>query len=401
MQQPDTDRGRDCPQRPLVPQLPRTYVVRAPAGQTGTHHQRGRDRHRRYGEEHDPPVGVLDDQAGDRGTDEGRYDPAGRERGEDPRAEAGRVQLTHDDVQRDREQTGAEALDDAARDEDLHRRRQARRSSRPARNHAVPCQSGRVGPLRSLQVPETTIATTPEASGPPNASAYSGRPSSACATVGIAVATARDSNATRVISATIPTVRARYCGARTPALVCSGPAAATCGHAERPSPLKCTLSQPHFRETAARIRARIGGPAWVAAARSHPAVGGEEHDAGAGHAGAGEQGDRVALVATADQPAERTDRQEQVVEALVERPRPSSLDLGVLRPGTADRCSASGTAGFPWRTRPHGTHQRRQRRSARSCSCGERTATPANPSRRRALGWSGTPRRRCPHRSTA
>ena len=68
----------------------------------------------------------------------------------------------------------------------------------------MPCQSGRVGPLRSDQVPETTIATTPDASGPPNASAYSESPSRDCATVGIAVVTARASNATSVISATIP-----------------------------------------------------------------------------------------------------------------------------------------------------------------------------------------------------
>jgi hypothetical protein len=46
--------------------------------------------------------------------------------------------------------------------------------------------------------------TTPEASGPPNANAYQDNPSSACATVGIAVVTARDSKATKVISATIP-----------------------------------------------------------------------------------------------------------------------------------------------------------------------------------------------------
>ena len=107
---------------------------------------------------------------------------------------------------------------------------------RPARNHAVPCQSGRVGPFRSLQVPETTIATTPEASGPPNASAYRLSPSSACATVGIAVVTARDSNATRVISATIPTVSARYFGASTPP-ESSGPVGlgfGSGGHAENP-----------------------------------------------------------------------------------------------------------------------------------------------------------------------
>ncbi|GAB3854127.1 hypothetical protein GCM10029963_46610 [Micromonospora andamanensis] len=62
-------------------------------------------------------------------------------------------------------------------------------------------------------MPESTIATTPAAKGPPNAIPYSARPSSARATVGMAVPTANASNASNETSATLPTVIARSRGA--------------------------------------------------------------------------------------------------------------------------------------------------------------------------------------------
>ena len=65
---------------------------------------------------------------------------------------------------------------------------------------------GGAGPRRSAQRPHATMPTTDEASVPPKASAYSGNPSSACATVGIAVATASASNAYSATSTTAPIV---------------------------------------------------------------------------------------------------------------------------------------------------------------------------------------------------
>lgn len=56
------------------------------------------------------------------------------------------------------------------------------------------------------------MATTPAANGPPKASAYSPNPSRLRATVGIAVPTARASNASSETRATLPTVIARRRG---------------------------------------------------------------------------------------------------------------------------------------------------------------------------------------------
>ncbi len=65
------------------------------------------------------------------------------------------------------------------------------------------------GPARSLQRPAAVIPITLVASVPPNANAYSGRPFNSRATVGMAAATANDSNALSDTSATMPSVAAR------------------------------------------------------------------------------------------------------------------------------------------------------------------------------------------------
>lgn len=107
-----------------------------------------------------------------------------------------------------------------------------------------------------------------EASGPPKANAYQNNPSRACATVGIAVVTARDSKATKVISATIPTVNARYGGDSTPGRVVWSDSAVvmprTLGHQAH---LKST-QRASGQRTAASSSARIGGTACSAAARA-------------------------------------------------------------------------------------------------------------------------------------
>ena len=66
-------------------------------------------------------------------------------------------------------------------------------------------------------MPETTMASTPVANGPPNAIPYSASPSRLRATVGIAVPTASASKASNEINATLPTVIARSRGANSPA----------------------------------------------------------------------------------------------------------------------------------------------------------------------------------------
>ncbi|CCH22135.1 hypothetical protein MILUP08_40015 [Micromonospora lupini str. Lupac 08] len=66
-------------------------------------------------------------------------------------------------------------------------------------------------------MPETTMASTPAANGPPNAMPYSANPSRLRATVGMAVPTAKASNASSDTSATLPTVIARSRGTNSPA----------------------------------------------------------------------------------------------------------------------------------------------------------------------------------------
>ena len=58
-------------------------------------------------------------------------------------------------------------------------------------NEITPVQIGACGPVASFHRPPPTIATTPAASEPLNASAYSSSPCSVFATTGMAVATAR------------------------------------------------------------------------------------------------------------------------------------------------------------------------------------------------------------------
>ncbi len=72
-----------------------------------------------------------------------------------------------------------------------------------------PSHNGRAGPSRSLQRPASVMPITLVASVPPNASAYRRRPSSSCATVGMAAATASASKACSDTSATMPMVVAR------------------------------------------------------------------------------------------------------------------------------------------------------------------------------------------------
>jgi hypothetical protein len=79
---------------------------------------------------------------------------------------------------------------------------------------ANPDHSGAAGPRRSFHWPPTTMPTTLVARVTPNASAYSGRPSSARATVGIAAATAMDSKATSATRDTMPSVVVRCGGAK-------------------------------------------------------------------------------------------------------------------------------------------------------------------------------------------
>ncbi|MCW0461402.1 hypothetical protein NB717_002470 [Xanthomonas sacchari] len=82
-------------------------------------------------------------------------------------------------------------------------------SSSPQTKQARPVHSGVAGPCRSLQRPATVMPITLAARVPPKASAYSRRPSSSRATVGIAAATASASKAISDTSATMPTVVAR------------------------------------------------------------------------------------------------------------------------------------------------------------------------------------------------
>jgi hypothetical protein len=82
-------------------------------------------------------------------------------------------------------------------------------TSSPSTNAATPTRIDAAGPRASLHTPASTIPITLVASGSPNASAYPATPSSAAATVGIAVATAIASNAPSETRATEPTVSAR------------------------------------------------------------------------------------------------------------------------------------------------------------------------------------------------
>ena len=82
-------------------------------------------------------------------------------------------------------------------------------SSRPTTKQASPPHSAPAGPRRSHQRPATVMPTTLVASVLPKAKAYSGRPFSAVATVGIAAAMARASKALSETSATMPSVVAR------------------------------------------------------------------------------------------------------------------------------------------------------------------------------------------------
>ena len=79
-------------------------------------------------------------------------------------------------------------------------------SSKPATKHAMPDHSGAAGPRASHQPPATVMPTTLVARVTPKATAYSGTPSSARATAGMAVATARASKAIKATSETMPIV---------------------------------------------------------------------------------------------------------------------------------------------------------------------------------------------------
>ena len=99
------------------------------------------------------------------GPNEGRQHPGGRERGEDRRLQAARVDQADDDVQPDGERTAAQALEDAARDQHLHARRGAAAPGARARTAPSRPATGPRGPARSLHMPAPTIPTTPLARG--------------------------------------------------------------------------------------------------------------------------------------------------------------------------------------------------------------------------------------------
>ena len=86
----------------------------------------GGQRHQRDHAEEDPaPAHRVGDEGGHGRAEERRQHPRGRERGEDRRAQGGRVDQPDHDVDRDHHRAAAQALEHPADDEDLHRRRGA------------------------------------------------------------------------------------------------------------------------------------------------------------------------------------------------------------------------------------------------------------------------------------
>ena len=112
-----------------------------------------------------------------------------------------RHQRADEDVQRHEQQPAAEALDRPADREDLHARGQPGHDEPGAERRRLPATREPRGPRASLHAPPTAVATSWAASGAPLAHGVERRsPPRSAVTAGIAVPTARASNATSVIS---------------------------------------------------------------------------------------------------------------------------------------------------------------------------------------------------------